>query len=182
MIEAELKARVSDPEAVRAHLTRLAPPTAATYRDRYFDWPDHRLDAAGTETRVRTIATATGTRHVLTYKEPPVDASGSKPEHETEVADPEPVVAMLTGLGLVPLVELTKECENYRFLRGPWAIVATLVTVPELDGHFLEVETAADPAELGAALDHVRGVLGDLGLLDALDTGSYTDAVRAARE
>lgn len=181
MIEAELKARVDNPDRVRAALAALAEPEHATYRDTYFDWPDTRLDAAGTEVRLRTIETAAGTRHVLTYKQPAVDETGSKPEHETTVADPAPVAAMLTGLGMVTLVALKKACENYRFDRDGRAIVATLVTVPELDGTFLEVETAAGTNDLDVALGTVRAVLADLGVADALETGLYTDAVRAAR-
>lgn len=60
-------------------------------------------------------------------------------------------------------------------------MLATLVTVPKLDGSFLEVEAAADAADLEAALGTVRAVLAGLGIADALETGSYTDAVRAAR-
>jgi adenylate cyclase class 2 len=181
MIEAELKARVDHPEPVRAALAALARAEHATYRDTYFDWPDVRLDAEGTEVRLRTIETVSGARHVLTYKQPAVDATGSKPEHETDVDDPAPVAAMLTGLGLITLVSLTKTCANYRFNRDGRNILATLVTVPELDGTFLEVETMAEAGDLAAASATVRAVLADLGLVDALEIGTYTDAVRAAR-
>lgn len=181
MIEAELKARVDNPARVRAALAALADAERATYRDTYYDWPGHRLDAEGTEVRLRTIEMAAGTRYVLTYKQPAVDASGSKPEHETTVTDPAPVTAMLSGLGMVTLVALTKHCENYRFDRDGRALLATLVTVPELDGVFIEVETMAKAGDLDDALGTVRGVLADLGLADALESGTYTDAVRAAR-
>jgi adenylate cyclase, class 2 len=181
VIEAELKTRVDHPDRIRSALAALAEPEHATYRDTYFDWPDARLDAEGTEVRLRTIETAAGTRHILTYKQPAVDATGSKPEHETDVADPAPVDAMLTGLGLVTLVSLTKTCANYRFNRDGRSILATLVTVPELDGTFLEVETMAEPGDLAAASATVRAILADLGLANALESGTYTDAVRAAR-
>jgi adenylate cyclase, class 2 len=181
MIEAELKARVDHPETVRAALAAIAEPEHATYRDTYFDRPDHRLDTAGTEIRLRTIETTGSIRHMLTYKQPAVDATGSKPEHETDVTDPAPVAAMLTGLGLVTLVSLTKTCANYRFNWDGRSILATLVTVPELDGTFLEVQTMAEAGDLAAASATVRTVLADLGLADALESGTYTDAVRAAR-
>jgi adenylate cyclase, class 2 len=182
MIEAERKARVDNPERIRDALAGLAEPEHAVYRDEYFDWPDHHLDTAGTEIRLRTIETAAGTRHVLTYKQPAVDDSGSKPEHETDVADPVPVAAMLRGIGLVTLVALTKSCVNYQFESDAWPILATLVTVPELDGTFLEAETQSTTADLDGALAAVDGVLAHLDLMDALETGSYTDAVRAARD
>jgi adenylate cyclase class 2 len=48
---------------------------------------------------------------ILTYKEPAVDeASGSKPEHETTVADPAVVDTVLRALGAVEYVRLTKHC------------------------------------------------------------------------
>ncbi|WP_205326991.1 class IV adenylate cyclase [Glycomyces sp. YM15] len=181
MIEAELKARVDKPARVRAALAALADAENATYRDTYFDWPSHQLDAEGTEVRLRTIETAAGARHLLTYKQPAVDASGSKPEHETTVAAPEPVAAMLTGLGMVILVALTKHCVNYRFDRAGRSMLATLVTVPELDGYFLEVETVCEPDAVDAALAEIRAVLEEFGLADRLDTSTYTGSVKAAR-
>lgn len=182
MIEAELKARVPDPAKVRAKLADLAAGEMATYRDTYYDWPDERLDAAGREIRLRTITTAAGERHLLTYKEPPADAVGSKPEHETTVAERGPVDAMLRDLGLGELVSLTKECENFGFDRAGWSILATLVTVPELDGVFLEVETMATEPRLVEATAVVLSVLEDLGLDGDLDDQSYTGAVRRARQ
>jgi adenylate cyclase class 2 len=61
-------------------------------------------------------------------------------------------------------------------------MLATVVTVPELDGTFLEVETITDAEELTDALRAVRQVMTELGI-DASDltTEQYTDAVLAAR-
>ena len=90
--------------------------------------------------------------------------------------------AILRRLGYVMSAELTKRCVNYRFEVSGRRILATVVTVPELGGTFLEVETLAEPADLDAALDVVRQVLADLGVTDDELTGElYTDAVRAAR-
>jgi adenylate cyclase class 2 len=83
-VEAELKARLRDPEQVRQRLAERAPAEHRVYADRYFDFPDRRLTAAGYEVRLRTITDNGGARSLLTFKEPAVDAvSGSKPEHET---------------------------------------------------------------------------------------------------
>jgi adenylate cyclase class 2 len=52
-------------------------------------------------------------RAVLTYKEPAADAaSGSKPEHETKVADAAVVDEILHMLGLEHLVAFEKHCAN----------------------------------------------------------------------
>jgi adenylate cyclase, class 2 len=61
-------------------------------------------------------------------------------------------------------------------------MLATVVTVPEIDGVFIELETQADEADLAAALGDVRAVLGELGIAeDDLTTELYTDAVLRTR-
>lgn len=185
MIEAELKARVQDPESLRGMLSAAAgKPEPATYADVYFDRAGE-LDAGGRELRVRTITTAVGERHILTYKGPVVDeATGSKPESESVVADRAQVLAILEGLGYTRIIEFTKRCENYRLATPAGRkVLATVVTVPEIDGVFLEAETMVeDDAGVAAALDDLRVLLLDLDLgPETLTTELYTDAVTAAR-
>lgn len=183
MIEAELKARLSDPDGVRAALDRLADAEEATYRDSYYDTDGNDHDRAGQEIRLRSVETEDSVRHLLTFKEPAVDeASGSKPEYETTVATPAAVAHLLGALGLRVSVELTKECRNHRFDRGGRTFLATVVRVPEIDGTFLEVETMADEDQVDEALSAVREVLAELNVTDEqLTTEKYTDAVRNAR-
>jgi adenylate cyclase class 2 len=181
VIEAELKARLADPAGVRAALARRATPERAIYRDVYYDTAAEDLDHTGRELRLRKVETDV-VRHLLTFKEPAVDASGSKPEYETTVGDAAAVDHLVRALGLRTLVELTKECENYRFTVGGRQFLATIVRVPELGDTFLEVETMAAEADVDHALSDVRGVLAELGVRDEELTGElYTDAVRAAR-
>lgn len=185
MIEAELKARVTDRESVKALLSAAAgAPEVAQYADTYLD-RGGELAADGRELRLRTITTPSGARTILTYKGPVVDAdSGSKTETETVVDDPAAALGILVGLGYAPTIAFRKQCENYGLttLTGR-AVLATLVTVPELDGTFLEVETMAEGDEdMRAALDELRTVLLDLEISpDAVTTELYTDAVAAAR-
>lgn len=183
MIEAELKARVHDPESVLAQLEKHGPGRAEVYRDTYYDQPDGALAAGDRELRVRTIHGPDDTRSVLTYKGARIDeASGSKPEHETRVDDPDAVHAMLRGLGYVVTIAFEKRCRNYEFEARGRRMLATLVRVLEVDGHFLEVETLVDEEQLQAALGDVRAVLAELGIADEdLTTELYTDAVAARR-
>lgn len=184
MIEAELKASVTDPEGLRALLAAAAgEPERATYEDVYFD-RGGELEVDGRELRVRTVTTAAGTRTVLTYKGHVMDeATGSKPESETEVADRGQVLAVLEGLGYDRVIEFTKRCENYRLATPAGRkVLATVVSVPELDGVFLEAETMAEETDVPAALDDLRALLLDLEIgPDALTTELYTNAVAAAR-
>lgn len=182
MIEAELKARVKDVEAVRTWLRARAEEEEATYHDTYYDWPDHRLDAEGREIRLRTIITPINTINLLTYKQPPSDtASGSKPEHETAIGDPDAVSVLLRDLRMVELVSLTKHCQNFRFEYDGRQVLCTLVTVPELDGIFLEVETQSEENDLDSSLVVVKSILGSMDLLGSLVTDAYTDSVMQVR-
>jgi adenylate cyclase class 2 len=176
-VEAEIKARLRNPVAVHTRLDALATGVVERYRDRYFDVSGDR------ELRVRTITTAERERHLLTYKEPPVDVeSGSRPEYETEVADPDVMSQILTGLGYRENLAFVKECVNYRIDRDNRRYLATLVTVPEIDGVFLEVETTATESEVEAALAAIRDLLDGLGVGRAEETtDTYTDAVTAVR-
>ena len=55
------------------------------------------------------VDTGGAQRLLLTYKEPPADeASGSKPEHETTVADAAVIDVILQALGLERLVSFEK--------------------------------------------------------------------------
>lgn len=184
MIEAELKARLRNPEHVMGQLDQMAEGQAEVYQDTYYDDPSGSLDAQDQELRVRTIHGPSSTRSVLTYKGARVDSgSGSKPEHETLVDNPESVHAMLRGLGYVPAITFQKLCRNYEFSSHGRRLLATLVQVPEIDGTFLEVETMVPgEKELSTALDDVRSVMSELGIHESdFTTELYTDAVAARR-
>lgn len=185
MIEAELKARVTDPEALNGLLEAAGgTPERATYQDAYYD-RHGALTADGCELRVRTVTTGAGVRTVLTYKGRVLDAAtGSKSEAETRIEDRAAVAAILEGLGYAAFIAFTKHCANYQISTPAGRkVLATVVQVPELDGTFLEVETMVD-GEVGmsAALDDLRALLLDLDIEPgALTTELYTEAVAAAR-
>lgn len=185
LVEAELKAIVRNADVVRAALDQRAPAQMSTYADRYFDHPDHRLTEQGRELRVRTITDSSGgARVLLTYKESAVDNdSGSKPEHETTAADADVLATVLTAVGLEELIAFHKHCVNYRFTALGRVLLATLVTVPELEGKtFIEMETMSETDELDVALNAVRSVLRELSISEHdLTTETYTDAVAAQR-
>ncbi|MFJ9645897.1 class IV adenylate cyclase [Streptomyces sp. NPDC004244] len=183
MIEAELKAHVHAPEEMLRRLEGLGAGRAEVYADTYYDTPEGALEARDEELRVRTVHGAAETRTVLTYKGPRVDEeSGSKPEYETRVENAEAVHAMLRSLGYVPAIAFEKRCRNYDFKARGRQMLATLVSVPELDGTFLELETLTEEKELMEALADVRAMLTDLGISEGDVTRElYTDAVRARR-
>ncbi|MGW7516536.1 class IV adenylate cyclase [Streptomyces sp. NPDC054796] len=186
MIEAELKARVRAPEEVTRRLEERGAGRAEVYQDTYYDDPSGGLGDRDEELRVRTVHSSDTTRSVLTFKGAKVDeASGSKPEHETGIDDPDAVHKLLRGLGYAPVIAFEKRCRNYDLETRGRRMLATLVRVPEIDGTFLEVETLVDEDEdedVTAALDDVQAVLTELGITDEdVTTELYTDAVAARR-
>jgi adenylate cyclase class 2 len=184
VIEAEVKARVADPERVLAALRERAPGEEAVYRDVYYDLPDRSLATQGRELRVRVIERSGSEQVVFTYKAPVVnEETGSKPEHETRAESARALDAILTGLGYEHLVALTKYCTNFLLTTATGReCLATVVTVPELEGTFIEVETLVEETNLSEGLSAVRGVLAELGIgEDAFTTEKYTEAVIAYR-
>jgi adenylate cyclase class 2 len=183
-IEVELKARIADPATVAGRLRGLAESEPSTYADTYYDFPDRRLTNIGRqELRLRVIDKPDERKAVWTFKGAMLDAA-STPEWETEVTDAQAADAILTGLGMTHLIEYTKRCENFRFTAHGHPIVATMVTVPEIEGTFLEVETLVpDGASRDEALKAIHSVLADLGLSEAvLDPTFYIDLVLARRQ
>jgi adenylate cyclase, class 2 len=184
-IEAELKTTLDDPEHVRHHLAQHGSPTSSTYHDTYYDYPDQSLTTRGEELRIRTVTTLDQTQHLLTYKAPPVHhGSGSKPEHETQIADPQPIDTALRALGLHPFINLIKHCQNTLLTHAGHSMLATIVTVPELEKTFLEVETIVqDPHNVESALIAITALLSTLDITpDHLTTEPYTEAVTRARD
>jgi adenylate cyclase, class 2 len=183
LIEAELKARLARPYHVRAALRRRAEPERAVYRDTYYDSPAGDLHRAGRELRLRTVERADHTEHLLTFSETAAGAaSGSGPEHETAVAAPAVIDHLVRALGYHPAIQLTRDCENHRFTDDGREFTATVVTVPELDGTFLEVQTVTSEYDLDQAMAAVRQLLNRLGIgADELTTEQYIDTVRSAR-
>lgn len=184
LVEVELKARVGDGDQVRAELEQLAPGVDETYHDTYYDLPDETLTARDQELRVRTVTNDAGSRSLLTFKTAPVEeASESRPEHETEIADPAVADTVLNALGAAELISFRKLCRNHRFEAEGRKVLATLVEVPEIEGTYLEVETLAPADEVDAGLSTIRTILVGLGISENdLTTETYTGAVGAARQ
>lgn len=184
MIEAELKARVHDPQEVIRSLDRYGAGHAETYHDTYYDDPGGSLGERDAELRVRSVSSPHGQRFVLTYKGAVIDpASGSKPEHETRVTDADAVHGLLLGLGYQPVISYEKRCRNWEFDARTRHMLATLAYIPELDDTFLELETLIREGDnVKAALGDVREVLIDLGVKESdLTAERYTEAVASRR-
>jgi adenylate cyclase class 2 len=67
-----------------------------------------------------------------------------------KVADAATLDTVFRALGLRHLVAFEKHWANYRFTARGRDMLATVVTVPEIDGTFIELETMADDADVDA--------------------------------
>jgi adenylate cyclase, class 2 len=182
-VEVEIKLAVRHPADTAAALARLAAGERSVYEDTYYDYPDRRLTSAGRqELRVRVIRAQDARRTRLTFKGTMLDAA-STPEYETTVEDPDALHAILTRLGLEPIIAYGKHCANHTFTRQGRDVVATLVHVPEIDRSFLEIETlVADGEPSDEALATIWNVAGSLGLdREDEEPTFYIDLVTAHR-
>lgn len=143
-LETELKLRVPSVEAVQPLLVSLGFSLAqgdAEEVSLLWDRADE-LRARNSALRLRRYAG----KATLTFKGPRVPDPQFKirPEHETEVADPEATEALLRGLGYVPVMRMVK----HRALWIREELVACLDRTPF--GDFLELE--GDPQAIKLAL------------------------------
>ncbi len=124
------------------------------------DDPSHTLAAAGRLLRVRRA----GDTATLTVKEPGTFAGGikSRVELETEVGSAEQALAILAGLGFVPV-------RRYEKRRESWSLDGVTVALDETPmGAFVELEGESpllEPAAVELGLDPraaVRGTYLDL--------------------
>lgn len=173
-VEAEVKARVDDPEAARERLIEHGAEHEATLEqtDVYFDHPSRSFADTDEALRVREE----DGRAVLTYKGPKLDASTkSRREVETEVDDAAGTRELLEALGFAPQPEVSKTREV--FALGD--VTATLDRVDGL-GAFVELERVVDRDELDAAREQLLGLAEQLGF-EELERASYLELLDEAR-
>ncbi|WP_096391713.1 class IV adenylate cyclase [Halopenitus persicus] len=187
MYEVELKV-AADVAAVRDRLASTDADRLETIRqvDTYYDAPDRDFAATDEALRVRVERPieATGedgdddeqggeggehetdddvpaARTKVTYKGPLVDeASKTREERETVVADGEEMAAILDGLGYTPAATVEKRREFYR-------IDGYTLTLDRVDdvGEFVEIERDVETVDgIEAARDRARKLLRELGL------------------
>jgi adenylate cyclase class 2 len=159
MYEVELKLR-SEHEPVRERLSELGARRVrqATQHDTYFNVPHRDFAETDEALRVRRERSDGEETVKLTYKGPLVeDASKTRREHETVVADGEALAGILDGLGCEPAAVVEKDRTFFAYD----GYTVTLDSVTDL-GEFVEVETEAEA--VGPAREGAIDVLTDLGL------------------
>lgn len=190
MYEVELKANITAIESdvlkrLREHSS--GPSEREVYFDKYFDTPNGDFSKQDRELRLRSVSCMDGraSRSVLTCKDPPFDESSkSKVEYETLVGDPSAMETILTTLGFVEQLAFEKRCEHFKVGHDGYDVVASVVTLPDISGVFLEVEIQVAALEqTAAAKGSLVTLLRLLGVSETNVTAEYyTDLVRLGRK
>lgn len=151
-VEIEAKLQVDSHEPVRRALVAAG----AQYCGRVLeinhllDCEDHSLRDSGRGLRVRrvTVEDGAGPGATVTYKGPKQPgAFKARDEHESEIADPDALMAILRALGFSRVLTFEKRRETWRL--GPCTV--ELDELPML-GRFVEIE-GPDRAEIARVIE-----------------------------
>jgi len=161
MYEVELKVRASH-DAVRERLDALGADHVGTVTqvDTYYDAPHRDFAETDEALRIRRENRGEEATTRVTYKGPLVEeASKTRKEVETGVADADRFDDILDALGFAPAAVVEKERERH-VLDG---YTVTLDTVADL-GEFVEIEREAPERDLETVREGAIDRLRDLGL------------------
>ena len=166
LYEVEQKHRVDDVAALVAQLAErgvtLGP--AVEQSDRYFAHPARDFARTDEALRIRTVGGAS----FLTYKGPKVDAT-TKTRRELELplhpsdADGSRLGELLTALGFTPVATVHKQRRSFHIDVADWQVDGALDNVDSV-GKFVELELAADDADVNAAQRVIRKLADELQL------------------
>ena len=159
----ELEVKVPTPlEPVRETLERLDGEFLGVVeqRDRYYDPPGQSFGDSDEALRIREEDTPDGSRALLTYKGPRLDAAAkTREEVETQVVDAPSMDEILRRSGFTPVATVEKSRERYRLAD----VTVVLDSVTDV-GTFVEVEATATGADRSAAREAVEAGIATLGL------------------
>lgn len=161
MYEVEMKLR-ADHERLRGELERRGADRVefVTQRDTYYNAPARDFAETDEALRIRREVREDEAQAKITYKGPLIgEASKTREEHETGVADGDTMASILESLGFLAVETVEKRRE--RFVLDTHTV--TLDSVTGL-GEFIEVETEAREADLDAARAGVARTVESLGL------------------
>jgi adenylate cyclase class 2 len=176
-IEVEQKFRVADHAEIVARLTQLGATLHGEFeqRDTYFAHPTRDFAVTDEALRVRRV----GQQSYITYKGPKLDAvTKTRREIELPVASPDGFDELLVALGFTPVADVLKSRRVMRVERIPFSIDVALDKINGL-GSFVEVEVAAEMADLDAARAQIAQLASELGLTDN-ERRSYLELLLAA--
>jgi adenylate cyclase class 2 len=179
MVEMELKARLRDPEKVRALVGSFA-----TYvrefdkTDAYWHGPQWRFARGTKGFRLR----ADGDKSIVTFKAKR-NEGGIEINHETEfeVSDPAAFKALVERIGCEPFYRKHKSGSAYAFD----GFTLELVHVEDL-GDFIEVEKLLDnddPETVAVVLGGLKGILARAGVPESdIEGRGYSELILGASQ
>jgi predicted adenylyl cyclase CyaB len=187
MYEIEIKAHLDDSILydLEEKILALTPykNEKVTYHDIYYDTEKNDFLHKEQELRLRKVDYKNKQKTMITYKTAPFDTeTKSKKEYEVFVSNFNIMQDIILNIGFKKVVEYTKECTNYAVKFLDECIIISVVFLPDLSKHFIELEILSEAID-----DNITKKLKDilLKLLNQLTIPTnnitskyYTDYIR----
>ena len=160
MIEVEVKVRLSQ-DGIERKLEDIGAEFAGSEDqvDVYYSAPHRDFAETDEALRIRTVASESISKNILTYKGPKIDSeSKTREEIEVGIEGKKEMDRMLMLLGFSKVYEVSKTRRNYRVDD----ITISLDDVKGL-GNFMEVEMASEEDDFSSQKDKVFSLLNLLG-------------------
>ena len=177
-LEVEQKFRVASHDDIVAKLVQLGATSLGEFehRDTYYAHPSRDFAQSDEALRIRCV----GDKSYITYKGPKLDATTkTRREIELPIESPEQFAEILLALGFTPVAEVTKRRQVMQIARPPFSIELALDKINGL-GNFVELEVAAEMADLDAARAQIAQLAAQLGLTDN-ERRSYLELLLARK-
>ena len=169
MFEAEIKARISDPDEMRILFEKMSGvyKISLIHEDTYFNMPKGLRDFRQTDEALRIRKSIEFkkndksfkrmTKYFITYKGKKLDSeTKTRKELEIKLSNGESMEELLTNLGFQKFFTFKKERELYKFSYNEYQIEALIDYIPILKEYFIEVEYMIESAE---KLNNARNIL-----------------------
>lgn len=177
-LEVEQKFRVADHAPIEVRLAQLgaSPQDDIEQCDTYYAHPSRDFARTDEALRIRRA----GSSSYLTYKGPKLDVTTkTRWEIELPIQSADRLAELLESLGFVPVAQVFKLRRIMKVERASFSVEVALDKIKRL-GNFVELEVAAEIAELDAARAEIAQFAAELGLTES-ERRSYLELLLAAQ-
>lgn len=164
MLEVEQKFRVADHAPVELRLAMLGdiPREAVEQCDTYYAHPARDFAKTDEALRIRRV----GDQSFITYKGPKLDATTkTRQEIELPIEQADQFQELVLALGFSVVADVWKHRQIMKIERPPFSVEVALDKIKSL-GNFVELEVAAEDADLDAARAAIADLAAELDLTE----------------
>lgn len=174
MIEVEVKAKITDFNAVKKMLKKINAEKdhIEHQEDSYFNSPIKNFAETDEALRIREVSVNNISKTFITYKGPKIDSqSKTREEVELEVENPKKIAKVFEHLGFKKVAKVIKNRTIYN-------IDQYIISLDEVEGlePYMEIETdLEDGSEFEEALNKIFDIFKKLGINDGFERTSYLE-------